>query len=61
VVSAELPTQVAKSEAEVAAPDAKGRLRTRNVAIAWGLVLLIVLFYLITVFKMGGNVLKRTL
>jgi amino acid permease len=35
--------------------------RSRNVAIAWGLVILIVLFYLITIFKMGGNVLKRTM
>jgi hypothetical protein len=61
VVSTELPTPNSKVEAAVTVPNAKVRLRSRNVAIAWGLVLLIVLFYLITIFKMGGSVLKRTL
>lgn len=35
------------------------RQRSRNIAIAISLVVLIVLFYLITIFKMGGNVLNR--
>jgi len=39
--------------------DAKRRQRARNIAIAVGLVGLIVLFYLITIFKLGGNVLNR--
>jgi hypothetical protein len=45
----------------VAADHPTARLRQRNVAIALGLVVLIVLFYLITIFKMGGNVLNRSL
>jgi hypothetical protein len=61
VVSAELPTPVAKAETVAVVPDAKSRLRSRNVAIAWCLVLLIALFYLITIFKMGGNVLTRAM
>ncbi len=61
MVSTEQPAPVAKAEAAVSVPDAKSRLRSRNVAIAWGLVILIALFYLITIFKMGGNVLKRAL
>ncbi len=40
-------------------PDAKSRLRSRNIAVGCGLVLLIVLFYLITIFKMGGSVVSR--
>jgi hypothetical protein len=45
-----------------AAPaDPAARLRQRNIAIALGLVALIVLFYLITIFKMGGSVLNRAL
>ena len=44
-----------------AADSAKQRLKMRNMAIAAGLVLLIVLFYFITIFKLGGNVLKRDL
>jgi hypothetical protein len=46
---------------ELMPPDAKSRQRSRNTAIAWGLVFLIVLFYLITLFKMGGNVLNKGL
>jgi amino acid permease len=46
---------------EIANGATKTPQRSRNVAIAWGLVILIVLFYLITIFKMGGNVLKRTM
>ncbi len=32
------------------------RQRTRNIAVATGLVALVVLFYLITLVKIGGNV-----
>jgi uncharacterized membrane protein affecting hemolysin expression len=41
--------------------DPAARQRSRNIAIALCLVFLIVLFYLITIFKMGGNVLNRSL
>jgi uncharacterized membrane protein affecting hemolysin expression len=44
-----------------ASADISARQRSRNVAIAVCLVVLIVLFYLITIFKMGGNVLNRSL
>jgi hypothetical protein len=56
VVSAKIPVTSGKPE-----PDAKSRQRSRNVAIAWGLVALIVLFYLITIFKMGGHVVSRSI
>ncbi|GLK56930.1 putative nucleic acid-binding Zn ribbon protein [Methylopila capsulata] len=35
--------------------------RRRNVAIAWALGALVVLFWLVTIFKLGGNVLNRPL
>ena len=31
------------------------RQRTKNLAVAFGLLALVVLFYLITIVKMGGN------
>ena len=40
-------------------PEAQRRQRSRNVAIAAGLAVLILMFYLITIFKLGGNVLNR--
>ncbi len=53
------------AKVETSKPDAPAdpavRQRQRNIAIALGLVALIVLFYLITIFKMGGNVLNRAL
>jgi hypothetical protein len=52
---------MAYPEPPVLTPEAKRRQRNRNLAIAAGLVLLIVLFYLMTVFKLGGNVLNRGL
>lgn len=39
--------------------DPASRQRSRSVAIAVGLVVLVVLFYLITIFKMGGNALNK--
>lgn len=48
-------------EPPVLTPEAKRRQRNRNIAIAFGLVALIVLFYLITIFKLGGNVLNRAI
>jgi hypothetical protein len=39
----------------------KKRQKARNIAIAVCLVVCIILFYFITIFKMGGSVLKRTL
>lgn len=41
--------------------DPATRQRGRSIAIALGLMFLVVLFYLITIFKMGGNVLNRSL
>jgi hypothetical protein len=61
VVSAESPVTTNKPEPLVIAPDAKSRLRSRNIAVGCGLVFLIVLFYLITIFKMGGHVVSRSI
>ncbi|MGL4242203.1 MAG: hypothetical protein ACRCTI_13930 [Beijerinckiaceae bacterium] len=41
--------------------DPAARQRARSIAIALGLVFLVVLFYLITIFKMGGSVLNRSM
>ena len=43
----------------VLSEDQKRRQRARNIAIACVLFGLVVLFYLITVFKMGGDVANR--
>ena len=37
-------------------PDQRRRQRQKNIALAVGLVLLVVLFYVVTVVKLGGNV-----
>lgn len=42
-------------------PEQQRQRRRRNVAIAWALAVLVVLFWLVTVFKLGGNVLNRPL
>ena len=42
-------------------PAAQRARRGRNIAIALGLVGFVVLVYLVTVFRMGGNVLDRPL
>lgn len=39
----------------------KRRRRIRSVAIAWGLVLLAVLFFVVTLVRLGGNVANRPL
>jgi hypothetical protein len=39
--------------------DPSVRQRSRNIAIAIGLVVLVVLFYMITIFKMGGSALNK--
>lgn len=39
--------------------DQQRRRRARNVAIGFALAALVVLFYVITVFKLGGNVANR--
>jgi hypothetical protein len=51
----------ATSVPELALPVAGNRQKTRSVAIALGLVFLVVLFYLITIFKLGGAVLNRAI
>jgi hypothetical protein len=42
-----------------AAPDGKSRQKARSVAIAGGLIFLVLLFYLLTIFKMGAGVVNR--
>jgi hypothetical protein len=37
-------------------PDQRRRRRRKNIALALGLVLLVVLFYVITMIKLSGNV-----
>ena len=37
-------------------PDQRRRQRHKNIALAVGLVLLVVLFYVVTVVKLSGNV-----
>ncbi len=37
------------------------RKRRRSIMIAWGLLAMAVFFFLMTVFKLGGNVLNRIL
>ncbi len=59
MVSAEVPVTAIKPEPDALTPNAKNRLRSRNIAVGCGLVFLIVLFYLITIFKMGGHVVSR--
>jgi hypothetical protein len=55
-------TMTEKTPAKSPAPvDPASRQRSRNVAIALCLGLLIVLFYLITIFKMGGGALNKGL
>jgi len=50
-----------KSEGIVLTAEQKRRLRARNVAVASVLFGLIVLFYLITIFKIGGNIADRAI
>lgn len=45
----------------VLAEEQKRRAKARNVALAVALAVLVVLFYVVTVFKMGGNVANRSL
>jgi hypothetical protein len=45
----------------VLTPEQKRRQRVRNIAIAVTLVGLVVIFYAITIVKMGANVLNRPL
>jgi hypothetical protein len=61
VVSAKIPVTASKPEPVALTSDAKSRLRSRNIAVGCGLVFLIVLFYLITIFKMGGHVVSRSI
>jgi len=50
-----------KSEGIVLTAEQKRRLRARNIAVAAVLFGLIVLFYLITIFKIGGNIADRAI
>ena len=45
----------------VLTPEQQRRRRARNVAIAGVLVALVVLFYIITLFKLGANIAQRPL
>jgi hypothetical protein len=52
---------MADPQPPVLSETARRRQRARSIAIAVGLVALVVLFYLITIFKMGASVLNRSL
>jgi hypothetical protein len=39
--------------------DSKSRQKARSLAIAGGLIFLVILFYLLTIFKMGAGVVNR--
>jgi hypothetical protein len=55
---------MAEQSLPVAPPDStelKRRQKMRNIAIAGGLVLMSIFFYLITIFRMGGEITKRAL
>ncbi|MGL5114301.1 MAG: hypothetical protein ACRC7G_12410 [Beijerinckiaceae bacterium] len=52
---------MADPQPPVLSDTARKRQRARSVAIAFGLVALIALFYLITIFKMGASVLNRSM
>lgn len=53
-------SQAELTEAEVEALRVK-RQKMRSIAIAVGLVLLVVLFYVATIVRLGGNVLNRSI
>ncbi len=59
MVSAMADTKITKPDTPADA--AAARQRSRSIAIALGLVFMVVIFYLITIFKMGANVLNRSL
>jgi hypothetical protein len=40
-------------------PEEQRRQRIRSVAIAWFLVALVILFFLVTLVRLGGNVVNR--
>lgn len=52
---------LAEKDGVVLSPEQKRRQRNRNIAVAAVLIGLVVLFYLITLFKLGSNVLDRTI
>jgi hypothetical protein len=58
-VNAMADTKSTKTDAS--ADTSAARQRSRSIAIAAGLVFMVVIFYLITIFKMGANVLNRSL
>jgi len=42
-------------------PEEKRRQRARSIAIALALVALVVIFYLVTIVRLGGNVFNRVI
>jgi hypothetical protein len=50
-----------KPDTVILTPEEKRRQRTRSIAIALVLVALVVIFYLVTIVRLGGNVLNRAL
>jgi hypothetical protein len=53
-------TEPATPAAAPTPDELRKRQRARSMAIAGGLLLLVVFFYLITIFRMGGEVIKRS-
>lgn len=51
----------APHETIVLTEDEKRRQRVRSIAIAWGLAFLAVLFFLVTIVRLGANVGNRML
>ena len=46
---------------EDAETERKRRQRKRSLAIAWALVALVVLFFIVTIVRLGGNVASRAM
>ena len=56
-----MPEQENNEQGVVLTPEQQRRRRMRNIAIGITLACLVVLFYAITIVKMGANVLNRPL
>jgi hypothetical protein len=50
-----------QGKGKIPAEEAKRRQRLRSLAIAWALVALALLFFLVTIVRLGGNVANRAL
>ncbi len=53
--------QIARKLARLDAEEAKRRQRLRSLAIAWGLAAMAIMFFLVTIVRLGANVANRPL